>query len=133
MALHFYINGTAGAKDGTMLSGGDLSSCLTTEGFEVASGVNVSKTYDVCVRADEGEVWKFCPINVVSDSTNVANYFIIDSAEYLVYSTSGMYIYGYFEITDVNKVFKVKITVNGSNTNTPDTTSKLMVGGVRVV
>lgn len=132
MALHFYMNGTEGAKDGTLLSGGDLSSCLTTEGFEVASGVTVSKKYSICVRADEGETWKFCPIYVVGDDVSIYN-----SVGYIVAEELFQYRYvdieGFFEIKDVNKVFNVRIQVNGNDTNNPDTRFKLLIGGTQIV
>ena len=52
--LRFYMNGTAGAKDGTEISSNTLSNPLIADGFYPASGVAVSKDITVCIRADSG-------------------------------------------------------------------------------
>ena len=138
MALHFYINGTKGAKDGTLLSDGDLSSCLVTEGISVASGVSVNKTYSICVRADEGEIWKFCPVFITSeDETSIKNFSIPTNTAHhipilMCLDSSDGYIGGFFEIGDTNEIFDINISFDGSQINSPDTSAKLMIKGEQV-
>lgn len=135
MALHFYINGTAGAKDGTLLSGGDLSSCLTTDGLYPAAGMTISKEYTVSVRADEGETWQFCPIALVSDSCQGwVNSKLDENTSNLdrLCSCAGI-VLGFFTISDTNRNFKVTLSANGSDTDTPNTDTKLMVWGNKLV
>jgi hypothetical protein len=127
------MNGTEGAKDGTLLSDGDLSSCLVTEGISVASGVSINKSYSICVRADEGEIWKFCPVFITSeDETSIKNFSIHNIYKIMSLGSSDDYIGGFFKIGDTNEIFDIDISFNGSQINSPDTSAKLMIEGEQV-
>jgi hypothetical protein len=56
--LHFYSGGTEGARDGTLISNGDLTSPAVFDGMYPASGSPVTVTRDVYLRADTGETYK---------------------------------------------------------------------------
>lgn len=135
MALHFYMNGTTGAQDGTEISNGDLSNPLLFDGFYVASGVDVSKTKTIYIRADAGETWKTVLVVLVSNDSKNYQFTISGSQAARI----GDQTYPHFScnffptITDTNVSMTVTAIVNGSKTDTPDTKVKLMIiSGVKV-
>lgn len=75
MALHFYMNGTTGAQDGVEISNGDLSNPLVFDGFYAASGVTLSKTKTIHIRADAGETWHFVFVDLmITDKTDTSSF-----------------------------------------------------------
>ena len=139
--LRFYMNGTAGAKDGTEISSNTLSNPLIADGFYPASGLTVSKDITVCIRADSGETWKSVVIAVVSTGTDERSKFALKAATngkiIYLYSTSSDFLEDKFpffpEVGDTNQTFTLTVSASGDESNSPDTTQKLMViGGVQV-
>ena len=131
--IRFYMNGTEGAQDGTEISNGDLSNPLVVDGFYPAAGVTVSKTVTVMVRADAGETWKLVIIAVVSTTTNERSKFAV-TTEYSINNSGPSNNFPYFpEVTSVNQALTLTVSANGGESNSPDTTQKLMIiGGTQI-
>ena len=130
--IRFYMNGTAGKQDGTEISNGDLSNPLVVDGFYPAAGVTVSKTVTVMVRADAGETWKCVQVTVGSTTTDERTKYSISTPHFIRYNYStGVPLIP--SLSDTNQALTITVSANGSETNTPDTTQKLMViGGIQI-
>ena len=58
MAVRLYIGGTAGNKDGELISNGDMSNPITFDGYDIETGdVSYAQFAKAYLRADEGEEW----------------------------------------------------------------------------
>ena len=136
MAVRFYMNGTEGAQDGTEISNGDLSNPLVADGFYPAAGVTVSKSIPVMVRADAGEVWKCVAVAVTSTTANEINKFALNGSHYMLMLGNGSNIANipfFAELTDKNQALQLTVSASGDESNSPDTTQKLMVlGGIKI-
>ena len=64
MGLKFYVGGTTGAQNGTLLSDGDMTNPLIFDGMYPAAGVTVSKSRSIHIRADAGETWHWVQVQV---------------------------------------------------------------------
>ena len=136
MALHFYMNGTTGAQDGVEISNGDLSNPLLFDGFYAASGVTLSKTKTIHIRADAGETWYFVLIDIVitNQSGNGNKRFTfsgLDGRLSKLYYHASNNIYGmdvpfFSRVGDVNIPITLNATVIGGE-QSPDTDSKLVI------
>ncbi|MCH4157639.1 MAG: hypothetical protein LKF34_03445 [Acidaminococcaceae bacterium] len=136
MAIRFYVNGTVGAQDGTEISSGDLSNPLVADGFYPAVGVTVSKSIPVMVRADTGEVWKCVAVAVTSTTANEIDKFALNSSYLMQMLGNGNNIANipfFAELTDKNQALQLTVSASGDESNSPDTTQKLMVlGGIKI-
>lgn len=139
MALHFYMNGTTGAQDGVEISNGDLSNPLLFDGFYAASGVTLSKTKTIHIRADAGEVWHWVLVDICDTGTSAMR-FNLDSGYCLAFvgysyaSSSTAYLsYNPFFSTLSDKNIPITITVRVvGGESSPSVTSKLViVSGVK--
>ena len=136
MALHFYMNGTTGAQDGVEISNGDLSNPLLFDGFHAASGVKLSKTKTIHIRADAGETWYFVLIDIVitNQSGNGNKRFTFSGLDNYLYKlyyhdSNDIYLMGvpfFSRVGDVNIPITIKATVIGGE-QSPDTDSKLVI------
>lgn len=136
MAIRFYMNGTKGATDGTEISNGDLTNPLVADGFYPAVGVTVSKSIPVMVRADTGEVWKCVAVAVTSTTANEIDKFALNSSYLMQMLGNGNNIANipfFAELTDKNQALQLTVSASGDESNSPDTTQKLMVlGGIKI-
>lgn len=136
MAIRFYMNGTEGATDGTEISNGDLTNPLVVDGFYPAAGITVSKTVTLMVRADAGETWKGVIIAVVSSTTDERSKFNISGIKEIltVINQSGHRLTPFYpSVSNVNQALTLTVSASGNESNSPDTTQKLMmIGGVQV-
>lgn len=138
MALHFYMNGTAGAKDGVEVSNGDLSNPIVTDGVYVAEGTTVTKRIPLSIRADEGETWRRVELLVMSSENSIGDdtySFGGVTAIFRVVDFTGSweYLYGKSTVTDVNTNFVLYVKINGSDINNNVTNAKLVAIGVHKV
>lgn len=131
--MHFYKNGTAGAQDGEELSNGDLSNPLVADGFYPAAGVTVSKTLNVQIRADAGEVWHDVLVGIQQtvDTSQLGNrirYMLSGrySAELGTNGGSRGTLPFFATLGDTNMPLTITVYAEGSETNSPDTTCKLV-------
>ena len=136
MALHFYMNGTTGAQDGVEISNGDLSNPLVFDGFYAASGVTLSKTKTIHIRADAGEIWKVVTIVVTDSNKTNACKFTINIPNALKWVVSANSPYGianfYPQVSDTNLPIKIKAYVVGGETS-PIISSKItVIGGIKI-
>ena len=131
MALHFYMNGTTGAQDGVEISNGDLSNPLVFDGFYAASGVELSKTKTIHIRADTGETWEDVFFTITGNTTTAHNKFEIvrDATHYcFVYiGTGAIYMTYYGIVTDTNLPIQIIAYVNGSDTDSPNDNDKITI------
>lgn len=156
MAIHFYINGTDGAKDGEELSNGDLSYPVVADGMYPAAGTTVYKELPVIhVRCDPGEVQYLVLIEI--RGTNADNYWVLENLtgggdaarclqgyDYGYGSNSnfgdktgsrGNYKHvGYIirRLADVNVPLYLMCSASGSETNSPDTSCKIYARGIQI-
>lgn len=143
MAIHFYYGGTDGKQDGTLISNGDLTSPLVADGFYPASGVTLSKTIPIQIRADAGETWQAVSIAFVSDTEDIYNG-NADKSLVSIPTDDNSNIWSYCAgmencfiaggVHDTNKTFNIQIRANGDGTNSPDTSIKIITtGGIKCV
>lgn len=143
--IRFYMKGTVGAKDGTEISSNTLANPLIADGFYPASGVTVTKDIPVYIRADSGETWKDVIVGVISTTTDERAKFevspatvgsVVGKSILLFYSGGTTYTekFPFFpELTDTNQSLILTVKASGDESNSPDTSQKLMViGGVQV-
>lgn len=139
MALHFYMNGTAGAKDGVEVSNGDLSNPIVTDGVYVAEGTTVTKRIPLSIRADEGETWRQVELLVVSSENAIGDgTYSFEDTDILfavrIKSLDGSgYLMGKETVTDVNANFVLCVKIKGSDVNNNVTNAKLVAIGVHKV
>ena len=138
MALHFYMNGTEGAKDGVEVSNGDLSNPIVTDGVYVAEGTTVTKRIPLSIRADEGETWRQVELLVMSSESKIgrSRYFFEGTDKlFKVYVNSDIWgeIDGKKTVTDVNTNFVLYVEIDGSDINNNTTNAKLVAIGVHKV
>jgi len=138
MALHFYMNGTEGAKDGVEVSNGDLSNPIVTDGVYVAEGTTVTKRIPLSIRADEGETWRQVELLVMSGENNIGYGTYSFEGRDIVFGVIDFknvqdWIYGKRIVTDVNANFVLCVEIKGSDVNNNVTNAKLVAIGVHKV
>ena len=139
MALHFYMNGTTGAQDGVEISNGDLSNPLVFDGFYAASGVTLSKTKTIHIRADAGEVWHFVLVDIIENGIGSFRFeFKFDSistgsinvGKYINFSDSSASAYAFLPFIKTIKDVNIPITITASiigGESSPDVNAKLII------
>ena len=135
MALHFYINGTTGAQDGVEISNGDLSNPLVFDGFYAASGVALSMTKTIHIRADAGETWNGVVVALVSDTQYPTKYYLAPrfSEGYQSTYICTVMLPIFPVLKDTNCPIDLTVYATGGESGSPDTTAKFMVIGGRKV
>ena len=89
------------------------------------------------IRADSGETWKHVFAAVVSTSTDERSKFSLSAKKSVSlgynrwYSSSSLPFFP--EITAINQPLTLTVSANGSESNSPDTTQKLMAFGGKQV
>jgi len=137
LALHFYINGTEGGKDGEELSNGDFTKPLLFDGFYPGTGVTLYKAMPIYIRADAGETYYLVNVEIRGDSARKFRFggTISQNGGYYGYSTNdGVYYDGnyYYRgqklikvVGDTNIKMMVLAAASGDETNSPDLTTKI--------
>ena len=130
MGLKFYVGGTTGAQNGTLLSDGDMTNPLIFDGMYPATGVTVSKLRSIHIRADAGETWHWVQVQVRGAYS--ANFGLTSNvgANDGYHSSIGCLLLA--TVTDVNQPITISGSCSGSDTNSPDVTSKLVAWGWKV-
>lgn len=132
LALHFYLNGSTGNRDGTLLSSGDWSNPLVFDGL-YPGAASVFKTLTIHIRADMGETWR--AVNLQFKGTNNARFKFTGGVSY--FQTTGFYDPGYgataffLKIQDINFAVPIKVEATPKDTNSPDTSVQLVAWGVQ--
>lgn len=139
MALHFYMNGTTGAQDGVEISNGDLSNPLLFDGFHAASGVTLSKTKTIHIRADAGEVWHFVLVDIIENGIGSLRFEFnfnsistgrIRGGKYIDFSSSypltSVLLPFIKTIKDVNIPITITASIIGGESS-PDVNAKLII------
>ena len=127
MALHFYMNGTTGAQDGVEISNGDLSNPLLFDGFYAATGIELSKTKTIHIRADEGEVWHMVTVVAGTNSSSTKSYVFLSGSS-TIEILSG---YSSSTSTYTNALSNTKLCLFPvvKNNNMPITITSWVIGG----
>lgn len=118
--IRFYINGTAGSKDGVEVT---PDNPITATGLFPAGSLPASKTISVFIRADEGESY-----NNVYYGSSLDEYKKIRMAEtpevnsqYLTVYNNGQQYYLLKKVTDTNIELKVMFLATSDEIGTVDT------------
>jgi hypothetical protein len=137
LAIRFYIGGTASARDGTLISSGDLTAPSIFDGMYPAAGGRVSRSVPIMMRADVGELWKNVNVQLKGAYINKWNISGKIPMWYAVgpsFNTIGRICY-FISVGDVNiSLGTVTGYANGSESLgvSPDTTTQLIAYGRRV-
>lgn len=86
MAVRLYIGGTAGNKDGELISNGDMSNPITFDGYDIETGdVSYAQFAKAYLRADEGEEWVGVCLKIadISSSEDLHDILIIGNYSYV--------------------------------------------------
>ena len=86
MAIRLYIGGTAGNKDGELISKGDMSNPIVFDGYDIETGdVKYAQFAKVYVRADEGEEWVGVCLKIadISSSEDLHDILIVGNYSYI--------------------------------------------------
>lgn len=120
MAIRFYINGTAGSKDGVEVT---ADNPITADGLFPAGSLPASKTISVFIRADEGESY-----NNVYYGSSLDEYTKIRMAATPTVNSQYLYVYNnnqtYYllkKVTDTNIELKVMFLATSDEIGTVDT------------
>lgn len=118
--IRFYINGTAGSKDGVEVT---ADNPITADGLFPAGSLPASKTISVFIRADEGESY-----NNVYYGSSLDEFTKIRMAEtpevnsqYLTVYNNGQQYYLLKKVTDTNIELKVMFLATSDEIGTVDT------------
>lgn len=140
MAIRFYIGGTEGMKNGTLISNGDGTAPIMFDGiYPGAAEVTISRT--ISIRADEDEEWLY--INIGIDSTVKVNATAADNRIFFgnvsldpgnVWGTTGpgQSIFVPY-VGDLNRNFVVYARAKPTEVGSPDTSIRLVANGRRLV
>ena len=132
--IRFYMGGTTDAKDGIEISSGDMLNPIIADGFYPAIGSTISKTINLHIRADAGEIWHDVILGVIDTNNidnlgNSFNFLLIGSNNISFTQLSqykGIQIPWFATLGDINKPLALTVSASGSDTNTPDTSCKLV-------
>ena len=137
MAIRFYVGGTPGATDGTLISSGDMTAPVIFDGMYPAAGVIATKAKNIFVRADPGEVWMGVHMALVAPSGRIyiSNYIYNASVPTISWDNNagpnGLRMY-LPKLGSVNIGFILTASINGSDLVATDLTCYLTARGVKV-
>jgi len=136
LALHFYMNGTAGSQDGEEISNGDFTNPVLFDGFYPAAGVTLYKKVPVYIRADAGETYYLVQVEIRGDSARKF-YFkeCIGTNGGGNYGSGSRITFGgqYFSpgavilgvVGDTNVELNILASASGDESDSPDLTTKI--------
>lgn len=128
MALRFYRNATAGARDGVLVSSGDETAPIIFDGM-YPGVATVSKTLsNIAIRADSGEVWRF--VYLTCRGTNAVKFKIDSVNGSTIIGTNRSALIK--KVDDTNTLLSINTEASPSDTGSPDTTVDLVAWGVRI-
>ena len=130
MGLHFYLGGSEGATDGTLISKGDLSAPVIFDGmYPGASSVTVTRK--ICIRTDAGETWRDVNIQLKNNVNQRLRISVISKGCQGWVSSNPPGLFSLFlpELTGVNIAFNVIATAVSTENNSPDTSVSLIAFG----
>lgn len=129
MGLKFYINGTVGAKDGTLVSSGNMMSPIVFDGmYPGASGSQVSKT--IFIRADDGETWRDVNMQFKGSTSARFEYSSPSSGFVTGYDSGNPQVILFLpKVTSNNISFVVTAKSLSSESTSPDTSVSLVAWG----
>nr|DAY64982.1 MAG TPA: hypothetical protein [Caudoviricetes sp.] len=117
--IRFYINGTAGSKDGTEVT---ADNPIVADGMFPSGSTPATKTVSVSIRADVGESYTGVLIGTtVEQSLKISNVYMTKNVINLEGSSNYSGIRFLKNVTDINQQLIIEFTSTSDETGTIDT------------
>ena len=133
MGLHFYLYGSEGATDGTLISSGDLANPAIFHGMYPGTSP-VTVTRKICIRADGGETWRDVNIQLKGNAKQRMKITIVSKGCQGAVNNTPPGLFSLFlpQVSAANIAFNVVATAFSAENNSPDTSISLIAFGRQV-